>query len=82
MELVKMSAKGQLVVPEEIRKKESFESGDRFIAVAVEDGVVFKRINVRAELERLAKETRAHFRKNKVTKKVLDEAIQWARKPS
>ncbi len=77
-----MSAKGQLVVPEEIRKKESFESGDRFIAVAVEDGVVFKRINVRAELERLAKETRAHFRKNKVTKKVLDEAIQWARQSS
>jgi len=82
MDMIKMSEKGQLVVPEEIREKEQFKPGDRFIAVPVEDGVVFKKVNIRAELERLAKETRAHFRKNKVTKKALEEAIQWARESS
>lgn len=75
-----MSEKGQLVVPDDIRKTEGFKPGDRFIAVQVDDGVVFKRINIRAEIERLANETREHFRKNKVTRKVLREAIQWARK--
>jgi len=74
-----MSAKGQLVVPEEIRKKESFESGDRFIAVAVEDGVVFKRINIRAEFERVSKQIGEKFRKAGVTKKTIDEAVRWAR---
>lgn len=78
--LVKMSEKGQLVVPDEIRKKEGFKAGDRFIAFPVEDGVVFKRMDVRAEFERLAKEIRAEFRKKRVTKKILEEAIQWARK--
>ena len=79
MGLVKMSAKGQLVVPEEIREKESFESGDRFIAVAVEDGVVFKRINIRAEFERVSKQIGEKFRKAGVTKKTIDEAVRWAR---
>jgi len=74
-----MSAKGQLVVPEEIREKESFESGDRFIAVAVEDGVVFKRINIRAEFERVSKQIGEKFRKAGVTKKTIDEAVRWAR---
>jgi bifunctional DNA-binding transcriptional regulator/antitoxin component of YhaV-PrlF toxin-antitoxin module len=83
--LVKMSEKGQLVVPDEIRKKEGFKAGDRFTALPVKDGVLFKRIeipDVRAEFAQVAKEMREHFKKNKVTKKVLDEAIQWARRQS
>lgn len=74
-----MSGKGQLVVPEEIREKENFKPGDRFIAVPVEEGVVFKKIDIRAEFEKIAKKTREHFRKNKVTQKDIDEAIKWAR---
>ena len=77
-----MSEKGQLVVPDEIRKKEGLKPGDRFVAVPVKDGVVFKRMDIRAEFERLAKEMRAEFRKKQVTKKILEEAIQWARRPS
>jgi bifunctional DNA-binding transcriptional regulator/antitoxin component of YhaV-PrlF toxin-antitoxin module len=82
MEMVKMSEKGQLVVPEKLRKQEGFKSGDRFIAVPVEDGVVFKRVDLRAEIEQLAKEIRAEFKQKKVTKKILAEAIQWARSQS
>lgn len=74
-----MSGKGQLVVPEEIREKENFKPGDRFIAVPVEEGVVFKKIDIRAEFEKIAKKTREHFGKNKVTQKDIDEAIKWAR---
>ncbi|GEM_PF-5141985 len=35
--------------------------------------------NVRKEFERLAKETRAEFRKKKITRKTLEEAVKWAR---
>ena len=45
-ELVKMSEKGQLVVPRRIRKKEGFSSSDRFIAVEVKDGVLFKKVDI------------------------------------
>lgn len=80
-----MSEKGQLVVPEDIRKKEGFQPGDRFTAIPVKEGVLFRRIeipDVRAEFERVAKEMSEHFRKHKVTQKVIDEAVKWARRQS
>jgi bifunctional DNA-binding transcriptional regulator/antitoxin component of YhaV-PrlF toxin-antitoxin module len=85
VELVKMSAKGQLVVPEGIRAEEGFRSGDRFVALPVREGVLFKRVqipNVRAEHEALSKEVRARFRREKIRPKDVEEAIRWARKGS
>jgi bifunctional DNA-binding transcriptional regulator/antitoxin component of YhaV-PrlF toxin-antitoxin module len=82
-ELVKMSSKGQLVVPESIREEEGFEPGDRFISIPIKDGVMFKKVRIldfKAEYERLAKEIRAHMKKRKITQKDLDEAIRWARR--
>ena len=45
-ELVKMSSKGQLVVPNIIRKREKFKANDRFVAFEIHEGVVFKRIAI------------------------------------
>lgn len=45
-ELVKMSQKGQLVVPNGIRKRERFKANDRFVAFEIRNGVVFKRIAI------------------------------------
>ncbi|MEK6823320.1 MAG: hypothetical protein AABY13_05800 [Nanoarchaeota archaeon] len=82
--LVKMSAKGQLVVPEDIRDKEGFHEGDRFMPVSVVEGVLFKRVAMPTfeEFERFSKEMRAHARKHKITKKTIDEALRWARQSS
>ena len=60
-ELVKMSPKGQLVVPRDIRAKEKFQPSDRFVAFGVKGGVVFKRVNmpdVKAEFESLSRRVR------------------------
>lgn len=57
MELVKMSKKGQLVVPKEIRDKLKLSPEDRFIALGEKDYVVFKRVKLpqlRKEFEKLA----------------------------
>jgi bifunctional DNA-binding transcriptional regulator/antitoxin component of YhaV-PrlF toxin-antitoxin module len=81
-ELVKMSEKGQLVVPRRIREKEGFKSSDRFIAVEVEDGVLFKRVEipeVRIEFEALSRDIQAHFKKNKIKQADVVEAVKWAR---
>jgi len=82
-ELVKMSSKGQLVVPYSIRKKEKLNEGDRFIAVDTVQGVIFKKVNIpdiKIRLEKLHEEMSAHARKYHITQKDVDGAVKWARK--
>ncbi len=78
---VKMSPKGQLVVPQSIRDGESFEPGDRFVAVPLREGVLFKKVKmprVKVEFDKLAKELEGQFRKNKVSPKDVGGAVAWA----
>ncbi len=82
LELVKMSPKGQLVVPKEIREMEGFKPTDRFVPFHVKGGVLFKKIkmpNVREEFTALAKEVEKQFRKAQITEKDVNEAVKWAR---
>lgn len=81
-ELVKMSGKGQLVVPQKIRRREGFVNTDRFVAIAVKGGVLFKKVNipsVKIEFESLSKELRAHLKSQKVNLSDTDGAVRWAR---
>lgn len=81
-ELVKMSEKGQLVVPKSIRKKEGFRNSDRFVAIGVKDGVLFKKVDipkVKIEFEALSKEIRAHLKKQNAKMGEVTKAIEWAR---
>ncbi len=82
-ELVKMSPKGQLVVPQEIRKKEDFKTGDRFIPFPVKEGILFKKVKIpelKVEFEKLAEEIQAQLKKQKVSSEDVSEAVKWARK--
>lgn len=84
-ELVKMSPKGQLVVPQDIREAESFEPGDRFVAVQIKEGVLFKKIEIpklKIEFDKLSKEIELQFKKQNVKPADLKEAVKWARKKS
>ena len=82
-EMVKMSPKGQLVVPREIRLKEKFKPSDRFVAFEVRGGVLFKKVNipeVRAEFEALSKEIARQFKEKGIKESDVGEAVRWARK--
>lgn len=82
-ELVKMSPKGQLVVPKEIREKENFKPSDRFMPFDVKGGVLFKKVKIpdaKAEFESLARDIEKQFKERGVKKKDVEEAIGWARK--
>lgn len=81
-ELVKMSEKGQLVVPKSIRKKEGFKNSDRFVAIGVRDGVLFKKIDipkVKIEFESLSKELQNHLKSQNIKQKDIGGAVKWAR---
>mgnify|MGYP001604440528 CR=1 FL=1 len=81
-ELVKMSPKGQLVVPQDIREKEGFATGDRFVPFPVKEGVLFKKVkipDVKIEFDKLSKEIEAQFKQRKIKEKVVVEAVKWAK---
>ena len=64
-ELVKMSPKGQLVVPQDIREKEGFTAGDRFVPFPVKNGILFKKVkipDVKAEFEKVRKDIEKHLK--------------------
>ena len=79
-DLVKMSPKGQLVVPQEIREDSSFNPGDRFVAFPVKEGVVFKKINLKEEFDKVSKEIASHFKKRGISSRDVRDGIKWARK--
>jgi len=80
-EIVKMSEKGQLVVPSEIREQAGVKPSDRFLAVPVEDGVIFKKIelDIDSEYEELSQNIQKRFREEDVDEDVVEDAIEWAR---
>jgi bifunctional DNA-binding transcriptional regulator/antitoxin component of YhaV-PrlF toxin-antitoxin module len=81
-ELVKMSEKGQLVVPRRIREKEGFKSSDRFVAIEVKDGVLFKKVEipeVKIEFESLSRDIQSHLKKRKIKESDVVEAVEWVR---
>lgn len=79
--IIKMSEKGQLVVPKEIREKENFQASDRFVAIPVENGIIFKKIelDVKEEFEKLQREVKERFAEKGVEKKDVGEAVEWTR---
>jgi bifunctional DNA-binding transcriptional regulator/antitoxin component of YhaV-PrlF toxin-antitoxin module len=61
-----MSGKAQLVVPRRIRENEGFKSTDRFAAIEVRGGVLFKRVvipEVKIEFESLSRHIRSHLKR-------------------
>ncbi len=79
--VVKMSEKGQLVVPKEIREDENFEPSDKFIAIPIKDGVIFKKIEIDLEKEYddLKKRVRKRFEEEEVSEDEVEKAVEWGR---
>ena len=83
VEFVKMSDKGQLVVPQGIRESLNLNPGENFVAFQLTDGVLFKKVElpkVKLDFDALAKDVELQFKKNKVKKSDVAEAVKWARK--
>ena len=82
-DMVKMSNKGQLVVPEGIRINANLNPGECFVAFPISEGVVFKKVDipdVKMDFESLSKQIELNFQKNKIREKDVQGAIKWAKK--
>ncbi|MFW6305643.1 MAG: AbrB/MazE/SpoVT family DNA-binding domain-containing protein [Candidatus Saliniplasma sp.] len=80
-DIVKMSKKGQLVVPKDIREEEHFNPSDKFIAIPIKDGVIFKKIEIDLEKEydELKDKVQERFKKEDLSEEEVEKAIEWAR---
>ena len=78
----KLSSKGQVVIPEDVRKKLGLEAGTQFVVMGEGDVVVLKKIETpdRAEFKALAAEVRAQARRAGMKRSDVAKAVRSARR--
>lgn len=78
----KMSSKGQVVIPEEIREKLGLKSGSQFIVIGDKDVVILKSVSTPKieEFGDLIKEARKEARKIGLKKSDIADAVKKARR--
>lgn len=77
----KLSSKGQIVIPEDIREAMGFQAGDQFVVIAEKDVVILKSIAKpdMSAYNDLIKKTRKAAKQAGLTKAGLDEIIKEVR---
>ena len=69
-------------LPKRLKEGFGFKSEDKFIAIKMNESVLIKKIEfpeVEEEFKELASEVEKKFKEKKITKKDVEEAIQWSR---
>lgn len=77
----RMSSKGQIVIPEAIRKQLGLKSGSQFVVVAGKDAVILKAITPPSmdDFDELIAEARHQARRAGLTRSDINNAIRKAR---
>jgi AbrB family looped-hinge helix DNA binding protein len=78
----KLSSKGQVVIPEEIRERLGLVAGEQFIVVGKDDMVILKSIRPPSlgQFEGLLKQARKQARDVGLSRKDIEQAIHRTRK--
>lgn len=77
----KLSSRGQIVIPEDVRDKVGLHTGDQFVVVADKDVVILKVIKKPStkEFASLVTQVRKIAKKAGLTKKSIKDAIKEVR---
>jgi len=77
----KMSSKGQVVIPEDIRKRLGLEAGSQFVVVAGKDAIILKTISPPSmnEFDELIKNARRLARKAGMKRSDIKDAVAEVR---
>ena len=82
MEITSISSRGQVVIPQNIRKKLSLKEGEKFIVIGKNNVILLRKIETPSfnGFEKLIEKTQKFARKKRLTPSDLDEAIKRLRK--
>lgn len=77
----KLTSKGQVVIPEDIRDRLGLNPGTQFIVMGQDDAVIFKIISApaKSELTKLLKDARKQARQTGLKPSDIDKAVKKAR---
>ncbi len=77
----KLSSKGQVVIPEEVRSQLGSRAGDQFVVIAEGDVVILKTLNPPSmkEFDTLISRARKQAKVAKLTKKYLKKVVKEVR---
>jgi len=78
----KMSSKGQVVIPEEMRKRLHLEPGQQFVVLAENDTIILKTLMPpsQKEFSAMLEKTHKAVKKAGITPEVLNKEIKKARR--
>ena len=78
----KLSSKGQVVIPEDIREQLHLKEGEQFVVIGQGDAVILKAITPPSmdEFKDLLKEARASAKKAKLNPSDVEAAVKKVRK--
>jgi AbrB family looped-hinge helix DNA binding protein len=78
----RMSSKGQVVIPEEIRNRLNLKNGSRFVVVGKDDVIILKTIAppTMAEFDILVSDARKQAKKAKLTPDDISDALLKVRR--
>jgi len=80
IDVTRISSKGQVVIPKPIRESLKLMEGDRLIAYARGDLIILKRLKEgESILSLLSQPTRKKMEELGITRKDVDNAVEWAR---
>lgn len=83
IEVTRLSEKGQIVIPSQMRKKMKLKEGTRFVALGLDDVIVLRRLEVsqeRLRLKKLLAESRTRAERLGFSEKEIAHLVELSRK--
>jgi len=83
IDLTRLSNKGQIVIPNEMRKRMGLKKGMRFLVMGLDDTIVLRKLELskeRVRLRQLLEKSRKKAEKVGFTEKEIDKLIHSIRK--
>lgn len=83
LELTRLSERGQIVIPTELRRSMNLKEGERFIVMGLGDTIVLRKLELsreRLRLKRMIRESRERARKAGFSEEEIVRLIQETRK--
>lgn len=83
LELTRLSERGQVVIPTELRRSMNLKEGERFIVIGLGDAIVLRRLELsqeRVRLKKLIRESRKKAKKRGFSAAEVERLIQDTRK--
>jgi antitoxin PrlF len=79
-DVIKVSSKGQIVIPREVRKKIGVKGGEKLLVLTCDGDIVLRKTK-EPSIEEIAKDIDEVVKREGIdVEKLIAEAVEWARK--